>query len=128
MDAALAIGVTFRLHRCSVPLFRCCVPFYRCSVPRGRGKPNAGAAFRLVIRPLPFSTLLLPGSGVDNTRAKPVLIASDGGIAQPGKRLVRNQKVGSSILPVPRIPCVRGRTKRVCRNGSTPAADNKHPQ
>ena len=104
MDAGLAIGVTFRLRRCSVPLFRCCIPFYRCSVPCDQRKPNAGAAFRPVIRPLPFSTLLLPGSGVDNPWVKPVKsLPTMGGIAQLGERLVRNQKVGSSILPVSTI-------------------------
>ena len=59
MEETVTIGIAFRGHRDSVPLYRDSVPLHRDSVPPAPLKPAPTHAFSEANRPLPFFTLLL---------------------------------------------------------------------
>lgn len=63
MEETVTIGIAFRGHRDSVPLYRDSVPLHRDSVPPAPLKPAPTHAFSEANRPLPFFTLLLPAVG-----------------------------------------------------------------
>jgi hypothetical protein len=63
MEETVTIGIAFRGHRDSVPLYRDSVPLHRDSVPPAPLKPAPTHAFSEANRPLPFFTffyLFLP--------------------------------------------------------------------
>jgi len=64
MEETVTIGIAFRGHRDSVPLYRDSVPLYRDNVPSAPLKPAPTHAFSEANRPLPFFTLLLPAVSV----------------------------------------------------------------
>ena len=64
MEETVTIGIAFRGHRDSAPLYRDSIPLHRDSVPPAPMEPAPTHAFSEANRPLPFFTLLLPAVSV----------------------------------------------------------------
>ena len=63
-ETVTIIGIAFRGHRDSAPLYRDSVPLHRDSIPPTPLKPAPTHAFSEANRPLPFFTLFLPAVSV----------------------------------------------------------------